>query len=80
MFEDVLDCVHIDDTLSLEAGEARRFEHRGVAGLRLCHGSLTVGWSIQKVLLAVRCRATTGGGVSGRLSEVLKLVAEQLAI
>ena len=53
MFGDVLDCVHIDDTLCLEAGEARRFEHRGVAGLRLCHGSLTVGWSIQKVLLAV---------------------------
>ena len=53
MFGDVLDCVHIDDTLSLEAGEARRFEHRGVAGLRLCHASLTVGWSIQKVLLAV---------------------------
>ena len=32
------------------------------------------------MLLAVCCRATIGGGVSGRLSEVLKLVAEQLAI
>ena len=32
MFGDVLDCCHIDDPLSLGAGEARRFEHRGVAG------------------------------------------------